>query len=425
MAANNPFGIEDTKFVPNDIADDDFLNLFTGDDKKITPNAPAPQSSDNASKDNELEKKKKPEEKKTEQKIIDKKEEEEEEEETAEGDNEDEEEGEENDDQTDIFGVESSGSPTPGEPSSEGDEEENIFSIIAKDLFQGGILTKEEDEDPSQYKDASSLRERFEYEKRKGAANALREFLEQFGEEYREMFDAVFVKGVHPKDYIENFVNKQEITNLDLSIEYNQERVIEESMRSQGFDDEDIKSEIERLRRYGELENAARKHHKVLVKKYEEKAKQLEEEKQKELEAKKQFEEQYAAQVQKIIQEKLKEKNFDGYPITPKVANQVYDFLVNKKWKDNTGKTYTDFDLFVYNLDKPENFPLKVKLALLAVNNFDLSKVEKVLKSKESDELFTSLASRQIKTTSKPKTQTKPSGQSDADDLFSLALKFS
>jgi hypothetical protein len=43
-------------------------------------------------------------------------------------------------------------------------------------------------------------------------------------------------------------------------------KVVREGLKEQGFDPEDIESEIERYKNYGDLENVASKHHKVLIK---------------------------------------------------------------------------------------------------------------------------------------------------------------
>ena len=54
---------------------------------------------------------------------------------------------------------------------------------------------------------------------------------------------------------------------MDLSKENNQKSVMKQALADQGFEQEDIGKEIERLQNYGDLESVSTRHHKVLVKK--------------------------------------------------------------------------------------------------------------------------------------------------------------
>ena len=54
---------------------------------------------------------------------------------------------------------------------------------------------------------------------------------------------------------------------MDLSSTDNQIKVVRQTLIDQGFDEEDVDTEVERLQNYGDLENVATKYHKVLVKK--------------------------------------------------------------------------------------------------------------------------------------------------------------
>ena len=76
-----------------------------------------------------------------------------------------------------------------------------------------------------------------------------------------------FVKGVDPKEYFGVYNNIESFANLDLSEERNQEAILKQALADQGFEADDVNSEVERLKNYGDLESVATKHHKVLVKK--------------------------------------------------------------------------------------------------------------------------------------------------------------
>ena len=223
-------------------------------------------------------------------------------------------------------------------------------------------------------------------------------FIAQFGEDYQNAFDAIFVKGVNPKEYYNVYNAAVNFAELDLSEERNQEKIVKQGLLDQGFDADDVETEIERLKNYGDLETVATKHHKVLVKKEAHKLQQLEANAEKELQQKASIRNQYINNVQSIIGEKLKAKEFDGIPLNPKIAGEVQDFLLVDKWKTPTGETLTDFDKVILDLKRPENHATKVKVALLLKmleKDPTLSTIQKTGITKKSNELFGEVA-RQV-----------------------------
>jgi hypothetical protein len=151
-------------------------------------------------------------------------------------------------------------------------------------------------------------------------------FIGQFGEDYQEAFDAIFVKGVKPQEYFTTYNAIANYADLDLTNETNQESVVREGLKEQGFDPEDIESEIERYKNYGDLENVASKHHKVLIKKESLKLQDLEAKSEQALQEKTAIKNQYINNVQSVLTEKLKSKEFDGIPLNPKLAGELQDF---------------------------------------------------------------------------------------------------
>ena len=129
------------------------------------------------------------------------------------------------------------------------------------------MFTNEEDGEEEPITSPEQFLERFQEEKKKGAIEVVNNFIGQFGEDYQQAFDAIFVKGVDPKDYFGTYNAIQSFTDLDLSDEGNQIAVIKQTLSDQDYDPEDITTEIERLKNYGDLESVAAKHHKVLLKK--------------------------------------------------------------------------------------------------------------------------------------------------------------
>lgn len=294
----------------------------------------------------------------------------------------------------------------------EGDDApaESTFSSLSKDLFKLGVFT-EGDDDEEPITTPEQFLERFNAEKKKGAIEVVNNFIGQFGEDYQQAFDAIFVKGVNPKEYFSAFNTIQNFSEMDLSQESNQVSVIKQALADQGFEAEDIDTEVERLKNYGDLETVATKHHKVLVKKEAAKLQQLEQDRQAQLQQQQAIKQQYAQNVNQVLQEKLKAKEFDGIPLNPKLAGELQDFLVTDKYKTNSGETLTEFDKAILELKRPENHATKVKIALLMKimeKDPTLSTIQKTGITKKSNELFGEVARQAQKSSVKSKSTSKP-----------------
>lgn len=308
---------------------------------------------------------------------------------------------------------------TPKKPeavSEEGEEEEESevsrFTALSNDLFKLGVFNKEDDEEDAIISTPEEFLERFNVEKKKGAIEVVNNFIGQFGEEYQQAFDAIFVKGVNPKDYFGAFNNIQDFSNLDLSSEGNQIAVLKQALSDQGFEEEDVTTEIERLKNYGDLESVAAKHHKVLIKKETAKLQQLEQQKEQQLQQQSLLKQKYATNVQSVIQEKLKTKEFDGIPINPKLAGELQDFLVTDRYKTPSGETLTEFDRTILDLKRPENHELKVKVGLLLKileKDPTLSTIQRSGVTKKTDSLFSEVVKQASKSAIKSTTKSQPS----------------
>lgn len=298
----------------------------------------------------------------------------------------------------------------------ENDEEgdnapESTFSSLSKDLFKLGVFTQGEDDEEEPITTAEEFLERFNAEKKKGAIEVVDNFIGQFGEDYQKAFDAIFVKGVSPKDYFGAYNQIQSFSEMDLSDESNQVAVIKQALTDQGFDPEDVTTEVERLKNYGDLETVAAKHHKVLIKKEATKLQQLEQDKQTQLQQQQAIKQQYLQNVNSVLQEKIKAKEFDGIPINPKLAGELQDFLVTDKYKTASGETLTDFDRTILELKRPENHATKVKLALIMKileKDPTLSTIQKTGITKKSNELFGEVARQAQKSSVKSKQTARP-----------------
>jgi len=289
--------------------------------------------------------------------------------------------------------------PVPAKAEAEEEEDDDVaespFVSLSKDLFKLGVFTQDDDEEDAVIETPEQFLEKFNAEKKKGAIEIVDNFIGQFGEDYQKAFDAIFVKGVDPKDYFGVYNNVVSFAELDLSNEDNQVRVIKQALTDQGFDTEDVTTEIERLRNYGDLETVASKHHKVLVKKEAAKLQQIEQQAEQQLQQKAMVRNQYIQNVQSVLQDKLKTKEFDGIPLNPKLASELQDFLLVDKYKTPSGETLTDFDKTILELKRPENHATKVKVGLLLKileKDPTLSTIQRTGVTKKSTQLFEEVA---------------------------------
>lgn len=277
-------------------------------------------------------------------------------------------------------------------------EETSQFELLSNDLLKLGVFTQEEGEEIP--KTPEEFLEKFSAEKKKGAQEIVENFIGQFGEDYQNAFDAIFVKGADPKEYFTTYNNIVNFAELDLTQESNQKRVVKQALLDQGYEEDEADAEVERIQGYGDLEQVSQKHHKVLVKKETKKLAELEENSQRVLQQKAHIRNQYITNVQTILEEKIKAKDFDGIPVNPKLASEVSDFLLVDKWKLPSGETLSDFDREILDLKKPENHTKKVKYALLLKlleKDPTLSTIQKAGVTTTTNKLFESVTRQTAK----------------------------
>lgn len=312
--------------------------------------------------------------------------------------------------ETPITKTPKSAKPTETVEEPEDDDVEGTkFSALANDLFKLNVFTKDDDEEDSVINTPEEFLQRFETEKEKGAIDKINNFIGQFGEDYQKAFDAIFVKGADPKDYFTAYNKIQNFSELDLTQEANQIQVIRQALNDNGYDSEDIETEIERLKNYGDLETVSQKHHKVLVKKEASKLHAITEQAAIEQQQKLAYKQQYVNNVHTVLQDKLKTKDFDGIPLNPKLAQEVQDFLLVDKYKLPSGETITDFDKTILELKNPVNHATKVKVALLLkILEKDpmLSTIQKAGITKKTNTLFSETARQVTKEATKNPKQT-------------------
>lgn len=285
----------------------------------------------------------------------------------------------------------------------------NQFQAIAKQLYKSGVLSMDEDETEDTLKlpaTGDELLDKFNREKQRGATEWLENYLGQFGEDRRELFQAIFMDGVDPKAYLPSYNQTQNFESVDLTSKENQKDIVREYYTRAGWDKDKIEKKIAKLDDYADLEDEAKTVQPQLVTQDKQKMESMRVEKQKEREAEIQQDTEYKNSIQKVLQEKLKIKDFDGIPLTEKRAVQASDFMYTKKWKTPDGQLLTDFDKFILESKRPDNIAIRAKISLLALDGFDFSKIEKKAISKQSTGLFADLTMKDAKKSNTTKNDT-------------------
>ncbi len=295
------------------------------------------------------------------------------------------------------------------ETKEEEENEDNQFESFSKELYKLNVLTSDEDEEPIFAKSGQELLSLLNNEKQKGGIQWIENFLSQHGEDRRELFDAIFIKGADPKEYLPVYNEAQALENIDLTQERNQEKVVREFYRRAKVSEEKIDTKIQRLKDIAELQSEAEDFHPQLLEQDKQKAADVAEAAEELNRNKLAIEELYKESLVKLIQEKSKNKDIDGLPISSKTAQEAYDFLITKKWKTVDGSLLTDFDKFILETKKPENIEKRLKIALLEKVGWDFSKIQTKAISNKSGELFNSLVQKD-KTKTQTQKKSEPSG---------------
>lgn len=284
---------------------------------------------------------------------------------------------------------------------SETEEEVNAYDSIAQELVNHGIFNLDEDEEGINITSPEELLERFQYESRKQASFVIDKFLGRFGDSYRDMFENVFVKGINPVDYLNRYTKVEAVKDLDLADESNQEKVVRELYRSEGRSSEYIEKRVTQLKNYNDLLDEATEAQKILVEKQQREIDTAAARKQEEINRTQAIRAEYVNNVGKILQDKIKNKDFDGIPVDRKFAEETFAYTTQERFQTPDGQLLTTFDRDILDLKRPENHELKVKVAMLLQllkDDPQLTKLAKRAVSKESNELFKGLQKSAMKT---------------------------
>jgi hypothetical protein len=317
-----------------------------------------------------------------------------------------EEKGEEEDEEEDA----KSETPAGAEVATAEGGEENMFNTIAQELVNHGIFNLDDEEEGIEISSPEELLGRFQYEARKQASVVIDKFLNRFGDNYRDMFENVFVRGINPVDYLNRYTKVEGIQALDLADEGNQERIVRELYRSEGRSAEYIEKRVTQLKNYNDLLDEATEAQKILVTKEQQQIDEAATKKQEEINRRSQIKNEYVNNVGRILSDKLKTKDFDGIPVDKRFAENIFGYMTQDRFQTPDGELLTTFDKDILDLKRPENHETKVKVAMLLQmikEDPQLTKLAKKAVSKESNKLFEGLKKTAMKT-GKKESQEEP-----------------
>lgn len=274
------------------------------------------------------------------------------------------------------------------------DEKGTPFEEISKGLVASGIFSDDEELPKTE----EEFVERFKAEKQKGANEWLNDFLtSEHGEEGINLFKSIFVDKVDPREYFSVYNDALNLSELDLENEADQKKVFKEYYSRLGLASNKIDSKLEKAIEYGDLESDSKDFHEQLLRNDQVKLKEIEEKSKANQIAQLQADTEYKELISKKINEKLPLKEFDGLPLNIDTARKVTDFLTTKKYQTPDKQKLTEFDKFILETKRPENLQQRIKIALLAMSNFDLTKVEKRAITKKTSSLFSGLVTKEQK----------------------------
>lgn len=291
------------------------------------------------------------------------------------------------------------------EENTEDTEDTNVFGELSKSLIEYGIFTQIEGEEETPVTSPEEFKERWEKEKQMQVNSGIKNFiLSKHGQEGLDVFNSIFVQGAAPKDYLSRYTQLESLAEIDLESEANQEHIYKMYHKSIGWSDDRINKKLERDKSYGDLAEDVKGYHEMLLEKEQAQLERMAEEAEIRQQQADQYEAMYSQKIAEIIGEKSKTRDFDGIPVTEKVAKDTFSYLVDKKFRiPSTGEMLTTFDKDILELRKPENYELKIKLALLLRNGFDLTKIQAKAVSQTKGKLFDNVARQSKKVPKAPK----------------------
>jgi hypothetical protein len=294
---------------------------------------------------------------------------------------------------------------TPETKSSEKpkDEEVNQFETLSKSLYEIGVFEGETNEDGTPVQTVAKTPEEFkelwEDQKAKALDSSLYSYLmNKHGQEGIDVFKAIFQDGINPREYFQTYTEIEDLSALDVENEAHQEQIVKQSLREDGWAEDKILTKIAKLKDRAELQEEAEMRLPKMVESKQQAILNKQQAIQKEAQQKEANEIQYKSSLNKALSEAIKAQELNGISITQEKAQKVFSYMNDKKYENkSTGQKYTQYEVDMMELKKPDNIKTNITNAILMMDKHDFSSIQKKAISKETNTLFKEFAQRKSK----------------------------
>lgn len=249
-------------------------------------------------------------------------------------------------------------------------EEEGSFKPFIEHLANKGILDYNSEDE---FEDTEEGLEKIVANTVKNGINDYKKSIPEDGQRFLEFLE----NGGRPSDFHKYYYSEATFEDFSLENEDDQKYIYSEGLRLEGYSEEDIADEIQDALDLGKLEKKAELHLKKLQK-LEAKNKETLLENQRK--AKEEAEKRYQEEVDNFKKGLYESETIAGFKLSKKERDEVWDYMTSPVDK-KTGETQ-------YSKDMPsKGAQARYLLAWMMKNNFDITKLEKKVQSKEVGKL--------------------------------------
>lgn len=266
--------------------------------------------------------------------------------------------------------------------------DENEFAVYASALNKLGIIQDEfmpEDGDI----DEDKLSDAVEKSYTALAKSKINEILSNFGDDYKQAFIDIYVKGADPKEYWKTFAEQQEIAEYDPTQQNDAEAIVRHylKLRDETLTEEELAEEIANLKDTDKLETAAKKYQPKLDSYYTRKREAEAARKQEERELEEERREQRLSEIEEALESAIEKGDIDNIPFSKKEKDKLFDFITDDSQYTYAGKPVTP--LFAKLMEVQSNPSKLLVLAKLLMNDMKLDNSTAVkIASKEAKKVW-------------------------------------
>jgi len=253
------------------------------------------------------------------------------------------------------------------------ESEEFSFKPLVEHLASKNILDIPEGEE---FDDSEEYLEKLvDNTATKRAEEKYNSFYESLPEDGKELLDFMS-KGGDPKEFVNVYYNQGSYKNVNLDNEETQKAIIRDGLKLAGWDEDSIEDEVKDAEDLGKLETKSKMFLTKLQKAEDEQKAELIKNQEAIRNNQVKQQEEYWNNLKSELDKKTE---INGFPLTDKIKAQVWDHM-SKPVDKKTGKT----QLMVNN---EKNKDAQYLYAYLDMMNWDISKLEKSVKTKVTSEL--------------------------------------